>query len=50
MKYKVTYISSEDGDATHAWTEADSPSEAAQNILFEQWDCDSIISITPLEK
>lgn len=42
-RYKITYISSTDDDCCSVWTEADSPSEAKQNILSEYWDVKEII-------
>lgn len=48
MKYKVIYISTNDDDCCSVWTEASSPQEAKENILYEYWDAGEIIDVVEL--
>lgn len=48
MKYKITYISSNDDDCCSVWTEASSPEEAKSYVRSEYWDIKEIIEVRKL--
>ncbi len=50
MVYKVSYISSMDGDCCSVWVEASSVEEAKENVRNEHWDVEEVIGVTKMIK
>lgn len=50
MVYKVSYISTMDGDCCSVWVEADSVNEAKEKVRDEHWDVEEVIGVTRMIK
>lgn len=48
MKYKVSYISTMDGDCCSVWVEANNKEEARERVYDEHWDVEEIIGVCKL--
>ena len=46
--YKVSYISSTDGDCYSVYTEANSTTQAEDNTRNDYWDVEEIVSVTEI--
>ena len=49
-RYKVSYISTMDGDCCSVWVEANSKEDAKDEVLYEHWDVEEIIGVTKMNE